>query len=154
VAAALPDRHCIVRTQWLFGLNGKNFVEAIINAAQTQNPLRVVNDQWGSPTYTPDLATGILTLCDLRAAGFVHLTNAGITTWYDFAVRILQRAGIERVAVEPISTTELGRPAPRPAYSVLDNARFIRLTGEGLRNWESALDEYLSLRKTPKAAGA
>lgn len=146
VASHLPGRHCIVRSQWLFGLHGKNFVEAILQAALTRNPLRVVNDQWGSPTCTIDLAKGILSLCDLRATGIVHVTNAGVTTWYDFAVRILRHAGMEHVEVQPISTSELGRPAPRPAYSVLDNARFRELAAVELRHWESALDEYLSLR--------
>jgi dTDP-4-dehydrorhamnose reductase len=148
VAAILPGRHCIIRTQWLFGLHGKNFVEAILTAAQSKDVIKVVNDQWGCPTYTRDLARAVLNLCSLRATGIVHVTNSGKTTWYDFAVSILGRAGVEGVRVDPISTDQLGRPAPRPAYSVLDNSRFRQLTGTTLRHWDEALQEYLGLRES------
>jgi len=148
IADALPDRHCIVRTQWLFGPHGNNFVEAILKAAQLQDELKVVNDQWGCPTYTRDLARAIIDLCSIRPAGIVHATNSGETTWYGFAEALLQRAGLDRVKVVPISTEQLGRPAPRPAYSVLDNSRFRRLMGASLRNWEEALQDYFSVRET------
>lgn len=150
VAATLPDRHCIVRTQWLFGPHGKNFVEAILSAARTQDVLKVVDDQWGCPTYTRDLAHGILNLCSIRATGIVHVTNSGETTWHNFAVEILRRAGMEGVRVAAISTSQLDRPAPRPAYSVLDNSRFSHLTGTVLRHWDEALQEYLALRETAR----
>jgi dTDP-4-dehydrorhamnose reductase len=150
VAAMLPGSHCIVRTQWLFGLHGKNFVESILTAAQSKDMLEVVNDQWGCPTYTRDLAGAILNLCSIRAAGIVHVTNAGETTWYDFAVSILRRAGVTGVRVDPISTDQLGRPAPRPSYSVLDTSRFRQLTGTSMRHWDEALQEYLSARETAR----
>jgi dTDP-4-dehydrorhamnose reductase len=146
VREALADNYCIIRTQWLFGLHGKNFVETILSLAQKQKVIRVVNDQHGSPTYSPDLAGAIMTLCDRRAQGIVHVTNSGETTWYDFAARIVQRSGAAAV-VDPMSSAELNRPAPRPAYAVLDNSRFISIAGAPLRTWEEALDDYLEKRK-------
>jgi dTDP-4-dehydrorhamnose reductase len=143
---ALPDNHCIVRTQWLFGIHGRNFVETILSLAKKQKEIRVVNDQHGSPTYSPDLSGAILTLCDKRARGTVHVTNSGETTWYDFAARIVERAGLG-VPVASISSEELKRPAPRPAYAVLDKTRFVSISGRPLRNWEEALDDYLGKRK-------
>ncbi len=142
----LPDRHCIVRTQWLFGLHGKNFVEAILSQAQKRDVLRVVGDQKGCPTYAPDFAASLIGLCGLSARGTFHVTNSGETTWYEFARRILELAGITTVHVEAMSSQELDRPAPRPAYSVLDNSRFIELTGSRLRRWEEALEAYFNER--------
>jgi dTDP-4-dehydrorhamnose reductase len=150
VSGLLPENHCIVRTQWLFGLNGKNFVEAILSAAKQKDVLKVVNDQTGSPTYTLDLADAIIKLAAARARGTVHVTNSGETTWYHFARRIIEQTGTTHVRVEPISTAELGRPAPRPAYSVLDNTGFVKLTGYALRSWEEALSEYLNERQKRK----
>jgi dTDP-4-dehydrorhamnose reductase len=143
VRQILPRNHLIVRTQWLFGRHGKNFIKAIVGAAAKSNVLKVVNDQHGCPTYTRDLASGLLTLMEIGALGTFHVTNRGETTWYDFAVRILHRTSTTGVRVEAITSEELGRPAPRPAYSVLDSAKFIRLTGSALRTWEDALDDYL-----------
>lgn len=147
VREVIPARHCIVRTQWLFGLHGKNFVETILGLAKERDILRVVNDQYGSPTYTRDLAAGLIKLCRLGALGTFHLTNSGYTTWHGFASAILQRAGMDSVRVETMTTEELGRPAPRPLYSVLDNSRYVELTEEPLRSWKDALDEYLLKRK-------
>jgi len=146
VRSALPHNHCIVRTQWLFGLHGRNFVEAILGAAETKDLLNVVNDQHGSPTYTADLATALIRLCRIGYVGTVHVTNAGSTTWYGFAKAILEKAGLSRVRVNPITTQELNRPARRPLYSVLDNSRFVEVAGSPLRPWEKALDEYMDLR--------
>ena len=146
ISALLPESHCIVRTQWLFGPHGKNFVEAILGAAQQREILKVVNDQQGSPTYSVDLAEALIKLGNIGATGVVHVTNSGQTTWYHFARRIVEQAAVKNVRVVPIKTEELGRPAPRPAYSVLDNARFVQITGAPLRNWEEALVEYLQRR--------
>lgn len=147
VSDLLPKNHCIVRTQWLFGLNGKNFVETILSAAEQRDVLKVVDDQTGSPTYTIDLASAIIQLAGTGAQGIVHVTNSGETTWYHFARRIIEQGGLTKVRVQPIKTQELGRPAPRPAYSVLDNTKFIKLVGGPLRSWEEALAEYLRKRK-------
>lgn len=143
VRHVLPDSHCIVRTQWLFGLHGKNFVEAILAASETRDVLKVVDDQHGRPTYAADLAHALVALCKKKVRGTVHVANEGDTTWYDFAVAIIDRAGVSNVRVEPTSTKDLGRPAPRPPYSVLDTSRFAGIVGAPLRSWEEALDDYL-----------
>jgi dTDP-4-dehydrorhamnose reductase len=114
----------------------------------------VVNDQRGCPSYTLDIAAALVGLCQKGVRGTVHVTNSGEATWFDFAVAIISRAGLKDVRVEPITTAELGRPAPRPAYSVLDNSRFVSIMGAPLRRWETALDHYLlrrvQRRSTPK----
>ncbi len=132
----------IVRTAWLYGRHGKNFVSAILQRARQHNTLQVVNDQTGAPTYTKDLARGIMALLTHNASGIVHVTNTGSCTWYDFAKTILEFAGISEVTVEPITAQQLGRPAPRPAFSVLDTSRFTMLTGQKMRHWKEGLQEY------------
>jgi len=146
VRELLPETHCIVRTQWLYGLHGRNFVEAILNQARQENILHVVNDQHGSPTYAYDLAEALIKLCEMEARGTFHVTNSGQTTWHGFASAITKKAGLGNVEVLPMSTSELNRPAPRPLFSALDNKRYIELTGAPLRQWEEALSEYLRLR--------
>lgn len=143
----LPENHLIVRTQWLYGLNGKNFVETILRISKERKILRIVDDQHGSPTYSDDLAQALTVLAQIGAVGTLHATNSGDTTWFGFARKILELENISDVAVEPITSRELDRPAPRPFYSVLDNSRFLEITGSKLRDWESALKEYLSMRK-------
>lgn len=147
VREILPTNHCIVRTQWLFGAYGKNFVEAILAQAQEKDVLRVVDDQRGCPTYTRDLAKAVLKLCELRARGTFNVSNSGEATWREFACRILELAGLSNVRVEPMTTEELSRAAPRPTYSVLDNSRFTELMGSSLRTWEEALAAYLGERQ-------
>ncbi len=146
IRGILPDKHYIVRTQWLFGLHGRNFVEAILHQVQNKRPLKVVNDQFGQPTSTADFSAALMRLLSAGSPGTYHVTNSGITTWYGFACRILDYAGLSHVEVEAVETTAFPRPAPRPAYSVLDNSRFIRVTGAPLRPWESALRDYLDAR--------
>ncbi len=142
----LHDDYCIIRTQWLYGANGKNFVDTIIGAGQRNKTLRIVNDQFGSPTYTVDLSAAIIKLCEIKATGVFHVTNYGYTTWSDFALKILRLKGLDDVKIEDINTRDLGRPAPRPLYSVLDTSKFEGLTGIKLRPWEDALEEYLTRR--------
>lgn len=146
VRELLPETHCIVRTQWLYGLHGRNFVEAILKQARQKNILHVVNDQHGSPTCACDLAAALIKLCEIGARGTFHVTNSGQTTWHGFASAITKRAGLGNVEVLPMSTPELNRPAPRPLFSALNNRRYIELTGAALRPWEKALSEYLRLR--------
>jgi dTDP-4-dehydrorhamnose reductase len=138
------ERLCVVRTAWLYGRAGRNFVKAILSQASSKSELRVVADQRGSPTYTKDLARALLALVECGRTGTYHVTNAGSCSWYEFAVRILEWAGIRGVRVTPITTQELGRRAPRPAFSVMDCSRFERHTGTRLRHWESAVKEYLA----------
>ena len=141
-----PSRWLLVRTAWLYGLRGKNFVETILRLAQQQNPLRVVNDQTGAPTYTQDLARGLLALLEHHASGIVHLTNSGQCTWHEFARTILDAAGLAQVEIEPITTAELRRAAPRPGFSVLDLSTFAALTGQSVRHWKDGLLAYLKER--------
>jgi dTDP-4-dehydrorhamnose reductase len=146
VMKTLPRDHLIVRTQWLFGLHGKNFVEAILGQAGITNRLRVVGDQFGRPTFSRDLAAALVTLADAGARGIFHVTNTGTTTWLGFAQRILERSGFHDVYVDALTTVELGRKAPRPLYSVLDGSKYAQFAGSALRRWEEALDEYLAER--------
>lgn len=138
--------YLIVRIAWLYGQHGKNFVQTILQLARQHSVLRIVNDQTGAPTYTKDVVRGIQALLARNVAGIVHLTNDGTCTWHEFAQTILAMAGITDVAVQPISTAELQRPAPRPAYSVLDLARFAAMTGQRPRHWKQGLQEYFEER--------
>jgi dTDP-4-dehydrorhamnose reductase len=147
VATATAD-HLIVRTSGVFGAGGSkakggSFVERVLARARAGEPLRVVADQVFSPTYAPDLAGGILALLDAGARGLVHVTNQGSCTWNEMATAALEIAG-PRVPVESIRTEELAAPARRPAYSVLDNARYRELGLVPLRPWRDALREMLA----------
>ncbi len=144
--AAQAAKHLIVRTSWLFGVHGPNFVEAIRNQVRKgTNPLRVVNDQRGRPTYTPHLAHAIIRLASQDARGVVHYADANECTWYDFARAIVEELGAT-TAVEPVTSDQFPRPARRPAYSVLSTDRYERLTGVSPESWKEGLREYLSLR--------
>jgi len=143
----LPDA-LIVRTSWLFGLNGPNFVEAILKRGEDVGELSVVDDQVGSPTYTPDLSDGVVRLVEAGGEGIVHLSNEGTCSWYDYAVEILRLAGMDNVAVKKITTEELARPALRPAYSALSKGKYTGLTGHVLRDWKDALAAYMEDRKS------
>jgi dTDP-4-dehydrorhamnose reductase len=134
----------IVRTQWLYGKHGKNFVASVLRQAREKGELSVVNDQVGSPTYTFDLSQAIALLIERRAQGIFHVANSHSCTWYHYARTILKLSGMERVKVVPISSKELAYPAVRPAYSVLDTEKLKRETGLTLRPWVEALKDYLS----------
>jgi dTDP-4-dehydrorhamnose reductase len=136
----------LVRTSWVFGRRGANFVDAILGRARQGQPLRVVDDQRGSPTYAPDLAEALVRLTVGRHAGTFHVTNQGTCTWHRFAEEIVAGAGLaERTGpVTAITSADLGRPAPRPSNSVLDNVA-MRLTGLPLlRDYHDALDDKLA----------
>lgn len=140
-------RALVVRTSWLFGPGGPNFVRTMIRLMEEGKlPLRVVADQRGCPTYTPFLAQALLDLAPLDTTGVVHYRNREATTWYDFAVEIarLWRGPSGPAAVVPVTTAEFPRPAPRPAYSVLDVSRFEQLAGRRVEPWEWGLVEYIA----------
>lgn len=140
-------RWTTVRTQWLFGRHGPNFVEAILRQVKPGAVLRVVSDQRGRPTWTRDLSRAIRGLLEMgRGHGFVHAANSGEATWYDFAAEIVRQVGAADVRIEPISTAESARPAPRPAMSVLDLGRFVSLGIGALPHWRDALAGYLRER--------
>ena len=134
----------IVRTQWLFGRYGKNFVTSILRQAGEKRVLSIVNDQIGSPTYTVDLAKAISALIQFDASGIFHVANSDLCTWCTFGQAILKLSGMDKVRVIPISSKELGRPAIRPSYSVLNCQKLKKKTGLTLRPWSEALKEYLS----------
>jgi len=134
----------IVRTQWLFGRYGKNFVTSILRQAGEKRILSIVNDQIGSPTYTVDLAKAISALIQFDASGIFHVANSDLCTWCTFGQAILKLSGMDKVRVIPISSKELGRPAIRPSYSVLNCQKLKKKTRLTLRPWSEALKEYLS----------
>jgi dTDP-4-dehydrorhamnose reductase len=140
----MPDC-CIARTSWLFGVGGKCFPDTILKLAASRPALDVVNDQRGCPTYTADLARAIIQLCRKEASGIVHVTNAGDCTWFEFAKEIVGSAGLA-TAVRPVSSQQMARPAPRPAYSVLSPAR-LQALGIDLPSWHDALRRYLEQRQ-------
>ena len=139
------ERSFIFRIAWLYGLHGGNFVKTIRGAAeknaQTGTPLRVVNDQYGSPTWTVDVCRQTLRMLDTSSYGLYHATSEGVCTWFDFTVEILNAAGISAEVV-PCSTAEFPRPAPRPLYSVLENAGLKRLGLNLMPDWEKAFSAY------------
>lgn len=133
----------ILRTSWVFGANGNNFVKTMLKLGKERDQINVVHDQIGSPTYTQDLAEFIGKLIECDYYGIYHVSNSGICSWYEFAKAIFELSGNHRVNVHPISTSEFPRPAPRPAYSVMDPMS-IRLNGfVPLRNWKEALNAFL-----------
>ncbi len=131
----------VVRTSWVFGPEGRNFVSAIAARLGRGEPLRVVSDQIGCPTYAPYLARALVDLQAAGAAGIVHYCNAPATSWHGFAIAIVGALGLN-AEVEPIATADLPRPAVRPAYSVLDVARFESITNRRVEKWTSGLDDY------------
>lgn len=136
--------HLIIRTSWLYGHNGKNFIKSILKLCETKNDLPVVNDQTGVPTSTVDLSLAIKDLLPLNCTGIINVCNSGHCTWYEFAKAIVQTAGIQGVKVRPITTPEYPLPAARPEYSVLSTSRFTELVGRSMRHWKDALSAYLS----------
>ncbi len=138
-----PD-HFLVRTAWLYGLPGPNFITAILGRARQGLALKVVDDQRGTPTSALALAPQLLALAETEAFGTYHATCQGEATWYEFARLILMRAGVE-APVQPCSTAEYPRPACRPANSVLEN-RLLQLAGLDLMPaWEEAFHRFWDL---------
>lgn len=132
------EKYYIVRTSWLYGHYGKNFVETMIAKAKTESELNVVNDQIGCPTWTVELANGIVTLIEDEDFGVYHVCGGGKTSWYGFAKEIFEQENI-KVSLKPCSTDAFPRPASRPKYSVMQNNNICR-------NWKTSLKDYLSLR--------
>jgi len=148
-----PKNWLIVRTAWVYGRHGANFPRTMVTVAKAGKPLAVVNDQVGAPTYTVDLATGILALLDKNADGIFHITNSGQTNWCDFARASLAEFGVDH-PVSAITSADWERQKPtaaaRPRYSVLDLSRFEETTGTSMRPWKEALTAF---RKEVESAG-
>jgi dTDP-4-dehydrorhamnose reductase len=135
-------RHYIIRTSWLYGDNGRNFVATILRLAQEKPFLSVVKDQIGSPTYALDLAKEVLRLVETDLYGLYHISGNGSCSWFDFAQAILKAVGSDK-KVYPITTFELNAPAPRPSYSYLDNFALRNTIGDQMPFWKVSLESYL-----------
>lgn len=143
--ASTVERFFIVRTAWVFGVNGKNFVRTMLELGRTHDSLRVVNDQIGTPTYTPDLARLLANMIESEKYGYYHATNeGGFISWYDFAVEIFRQDGYS-VEVIPVSTAEYGlSKAARPFNSRLDKGKLTQCGFVPLPDWKDALSRYLN----------
>lgn len=140
------EKFFIVRTAWLYGINGKNFPKTMLELAENHSQITVVYDEVGTPTYTPDLAYGISKLIETDFYGIYHLTNSGSCSWCEFAKYIFDIAGRD-VEVIPVTASEFSRPAPRPSYSVLKNEKWTEKGFEPLRDYKEAIKEYVELIK-------
>ncbi len=140
----ISDNYILLRTAWLYGKNGKNFVKSIIKKARNVKKLEVVDDQFGSPTYTVDLAAAVKVLIEGNHKGVFHVTNRGKCSWYEFALKALEHAGMTDVEVKSIKSESLVRKALRPQYSVLSCRKFFDVTRKTLRFWQIALSDYVS----------
>lgn len=143
------DKYFIVRTAWLYGINGKNFPKTMLELAKNHSQITVVYDEIGTPTYTPDLARAISDLIETDYYGIYHLTNSGSCSWCEFSKYIFEVADVD-VEVIPVTASEFARPAPRPSYSVLDNKNWIKKGFKPLRNYKEAIREYIELIKWTK----
>jgi dTDP-4-dehydrorhamnose reductase len=140
------SKACVIRTSWLFGYPGENFVGKMLKLMQEREQLRVVADQMGRPTYCQDLAQAVIDLLDEE--GIFHFANAGETNWHNFAEEIHRQARelnypLKTEVIVPITTDEYPTPAKRPLYSTLSTEKFERCLGRAPRSWKAALKDYL-----------
>lgn len=145
VVQALPDRSYIVRTAWLYGRHGANFVKTMLRLAGEPDTLEVVDDQVGQPTWSWDLAAQIRLLVEAEApAGIYHGTNSGRTSWFGLTREIFRLSGLDPERVQPTTTDKFPRPAPRPAFSVLGHDAWAQVGLAPMRSWDEALEEALA----------
>lgn len=145
-----PTKACIIRTSWLYGAPGKNFVDTMIRLMEERETLRVVQDQVGCPTYCQDLAEATLQMLD--EAGIFHFANSNQTSWFEFSKEICKQAkeagwSLKVNSIEPIQTHEYPTPAKRPAYSTLSTDKVAHLLGGKPRPWQDALKDYILLKR-------
>lgn len=154
---AICPKHFIVRTAWLYGLHGRNFVKTILKKARETGRISVVADQYGSPTFANDLAQVILQLTQTEQYGTYHCTNAGVCSWFELASVAVDIAGIS-CEKEAITTEEYRRRFPqsarRPMYSALDNTKIAGVLGKPLRPWRDALEEFIDVLQKEEAQDA
>ncbi len=136
-------QHLILRTQWLYGDGGNHFVKTVLRLADKNPVLKMVHDQVGSPTWTEDLCRATLALLEKNAVGTFHLANRGYCSWFTFASKIVQEAGLS-VDLVPCSSEDFPRAARRPAYSVLSTEKAEKILGESLPSWEAGLKQFIS----------
>ena len=144
-ARAAGGRLAIVRTQWLYGAGGGNFVDSIAALARERDSLRVVDDQVGAPTWARDLAAGLELLAERGATGNFHVVNSGFDSWFEVARHVAARLGLA-ARIEPCASEEFPRPAPRPKNSRLSQDKYAALASAPMRPWRDALDQYLAGR--------
>jgi dTDP-4-dehydrorhamnose reductase len=144
---SLVSAHFVVRTSWLFGLHGRNFVDTIIRLGQDRQVIEVVDDQTGCPTFTRDLCLAVSAMVRSDDYGIYHVCNAGSCSWFDFAKEILRLWARSTARVIPTDSTRFRGAATRPPFSVLDTSRFQRTFGFSLRDWREALAECIELKK-------
>jgi dTDP-4-dehydrorhamnose reductase len=147
VAAAAPGAHAIVRTAWVFGPHGRNFVDTMLRLGGGRDELSVVSDQVGCPTYTGHLAQALLEIAATRPNGVLHVAGGGRCSWFELACATFAQAGMP-VTVHPIGTADYPLPAPRPAFSVLGSTRADAPT---LPSWQEGLAAHLAARKVVHA---
>ena len=138
----------IIRTSWLYGKTGKNFVKTMRELVKKKNRIEVVTDQTGGPTYYLDLCEAIAMLIDKGATGLFHVANSGYCTWFEFAKAIFEEKNID-VELVPVTTSAFKRAAPRPTNSRLDCSRYEKATGQKMRHWRDALRDYLKNAPSP-----
>ncbi len=157
IMASGLERYFIIRTSWLYGPGGKNFVETILRLATEREELRIVSDQHGSPTYTEDLANAIFSLLETEDArrpyGIYHVSNSGSCSWYEFAVEIVRLARLNKLPVKterikPIRTEDYPLPAKRPYYSVFSKHKYETVTGLAIPDWRESLIKYFAVQQT------
>ncbi len=145
VLAAHADGTAIVRTAWLYGERGPNFVDTMLRLSNERETLQVVDDQHGQPTWSRDLANRIADLVNAGVpSGIFHGTNAGETTWFGLARRVFELSGLDPERIQPTDSSAFVRPAPRPHYSVLGHTAWATIGMKPMRAWDDALFEYLS----------
>ncbi|MEJ8305025.1 dTDP-4-dehydrorhamnose reductase [Saccharibacillus sacchari] len=143
LAQTLNSRYYIVRTSWVYGQYGGNFVKTMLKLGAEKDSLSVVHDQIGSPTYTVDLGRFLLQLIRTEKYGIYHASNSGHCSWHEFAQTIFQNAGLQ-VNVLPVKTEQFPRPAKRPAYSVMDHSAIRANDFEDLPHWRDGLERFLA----------
>ena len=140
------DKYYIVRTSWVFNINGKNFIETMLRLSKANNQLSIVNDQIGSPTYTKDLSRLLVDMLETSKYGLYHATNEGYCSWYEFADTIFKLANIN-IDIKAINSNEYASRAKRPLNSKLSKDKLIEFGFKPLPHWEDALKDYLIRRR-------
>lgn len=140
--AANAERYFIVRTAWLYGKTGKNFVHTMLRLGREKDSVNVVGDQFGNPTNANDLAYHMLKIALTENYGIYHCTGKGVCSWYDFACRIFMKAGLKAKAVK-CTSEEYPSKVKRPHFSALENRRLAQTVGDEMRPWQDALDSFL-----------
>ena len=150
----LPDRGYVVRTAWLYGAHGPNFVRTMIRLERQRPSVDVVDDQYGQPTWTVDVADRIIELIRADApSGIYHATCSGETTWYGLACEVFRLLGADPARVQPTTTGTLNRPAPRPAYSVLGHSGWTSISLRPIGHWQAALERAFPALAAAEAGG-